>query len=85
MTVTAVCPECRGVGWLLNENHAGDGNERGPLTLDLLPCIYPPCEAAKAPRPIATLGVRGQFTDVVRHPSTGDVLALTGFTGPVWR
>lgn len=75
------CPECRGIGWLLNEHHVGQN--RPPITLDLLPCIYPGC-TANAPA-IATLGIRGQFNDVVRHPTDGSVLALTGFTAPAWR
>lgn len=77
------CPECRGVGWLLNERHRGKGNDSGPITLDLLPCIYPTC--VDKPRPIATLGIRGQFAAVVRHPVSGSVTALTGFTEPEYR
>jgi hypothetical protein len=84
------CPECRGVGWLLNERHAGAGSVDPalPVSLDLLPCIYPACDAThgphRDPRPIATLGIRGQFTNVVWAPD-GTLLALDGYTAPAYR
>lgn len=77
------CPACNGVGWLLSDRHAGHGNSSGPVSLDLLPCLYPTC--TEEPRPIATLGILGQFTEVVRHPLTDEVIALTGFTKPNYR
>lgn len=80
-----ICPACQGIGWFLIDQHAGDGNDSGPVTLDLVPCPLPECEAADDIRPIATLGIRGMFTTVVRHPATNAVTALTGFTEPVYR
>lgn len=77
------CPACNGVGYILQPHHAGRGNGQGPMTLDLVGCIYPTCEVPH--REIATLGVLGQFTEVVHHPATGSVMALTGFTQPEFR
>lgn len=65
------CPICGGCGWTLD--YAGGGN-RDPVTLELLPCIYPPCEASG--RPISHLSVdTAEFTRAVVGP-TGIVLAV---------
>lgn len=85
------CSECGGLGWLLNGYHMGNGPDdpNQPLTLDLLPCIYPDCDAPQDenqnPRAIATLGIRGQFATVVAHPKTNSVIALTDYQGPDYR
>ena len=84
------CPECRAVGWLLNDHHAGNGpsDPKQPLSLDLIPCIYPDCDAPKRgngePRAIATLGIRGQFREVVRLRD-GSITALTHFVKAIYR
>ena len=78
------CPDCGNTGWVLTGHHAGAGNDTGPITLNLTACYYPTCKV-KTPRPIATLGLLGMFTDVIRHPSTTAITAVTGFTEPVWR
>jgi hypothetical protein len=85
MNERATCTQCRGVGWLLNELHAGAiPGPDDPITLDLIPCDYPECNAPQtrggATRPIATLGIRGQFRTVVRHPRNNNITALTDFT-----
>lgn len=79
------CPECNGVGYLLNDAHAGAGGSQpgAELVLNVTACYYPECTVGA--RPIASFQVLGMFTDVVRHPADGTVMALTGFTGPVFR
>lgn len=76
------CPMCGDLGYLLSAHHAG--SPRPPLTIDLAACFYPECNL-KEPPEIASLQVLGMFTDVVPHPSDGTIMALTGFTGPVFR
>jgi hypothetical protein len=76
------CPECGDLGYLLNGRHAGAGNDSGPITLNLTACYYPTCSIEI--RDIASLQVLGMFTEVVRGPN-GAVMALGGFTGPVFR
>jgi hypothetical protein len=78
------CRACRNVGWILIDHHAGEGGRSGAVSLELVPCNLADCPV-HPPRPIATLGVRGQFREVVRHPNDGTIMALTGFTEPAWR
>lgn len=79
------CPACNGIGYTLNDKHAGAGSldPDQPVTLDLSACYYPTCDATI--RPIATLGVLGMFRGVVRHPSDGTIMALNDFTEPAFR
>ena len=79
------CPDCDDLGWVLTGHHAGRGNDSGAITLNLTACYYPTCKAKPSPRPIATLGLLGMFSHVVRHPGDGTITAVDGFTGAVWR
>ena len=82
---TNPCPECGGIGYLLNDLHAGDGpiDPSLPLSLNITACYYPTHTAPI--RPIATLGLGQMFTEVVRHPTDGTIMAVTGFTKPDYR
>lgn len=65
------CPVCGGCGWYLD--YAGGGNQ-DPATLEVVPCIYPPCDASG--RPVAHLSVNNlHMTRPVVGPN-GIVLAL---------
>ena len=70
-SVTDRCPVCGGAGWYLD--YAGGGNA-DPATLELLPCIYPPCEASG--RPVEHVSVQHlAFTRPVVGPD-GTILAI---------
>lgn len=86
-----MCRECNGVGYLLNNGHTGDrdvpGRGRvsppGPVTLNITACYYPDCDAGVPD--IASLQVGGMFTEVIRNPLDGTIMALSGFTEPDFR
>jgi len=81
------CPECRNVGYLLNERHTG-GYHADSMQLELVACIYPDCKAPQVngdPRPIDSLGVLEMFTEVTRHPTTARIMSLSGFTEANYR
>ena len=81
----AFCPMCCDTGYVLNDSHAGAGSKdpSKPVSFNISACYYPSCDTTV--RPIATLGVGGMFTEVIRHPKNGTIMALTGFTKPDYR
>lgn len=64
------CPECQGAGWVLDAKL-----HLSPTTLELIPCIYPPCESSR--RQVAVLCLYGEWDSPVLHPSTGAVMSLS--------
>ena len=64
-----VCPQCFDAGWVLDAKL-----DKEPTTLELIPCIYPPC--TKSRRPVAVLCVDMLRATPTMHPSEGYVMSL---------
>lgn len=65
------CPQCHGLGWVLD----GDPS-KAPLCLELLACPLPDCGASG--RPIAVLSLNeATFGKVSRAPLAGFVMSVS--------
>ena len=76
-TTEPSCPQCFGAGWVLDAKLDMD-----PTTLELIPCIYPPCPYSA--RPVAVLCLYGEWTNPVLHPQTGHVMSLSRIDDSRW-
>jgi hypothetical protein len=64
------CPQCFGAGWVLDAKL-----DKEPTTLELIRCIYPPCEFSG--RDVAVLCLYGEWERPALHPTTGAVMSLS--------
>lgn len=64
------CPQCFDAGWILDAKV-----DKHPTTLELIPCIYPPCEHRG--REVAVLCLYGEWANPIPHPATGAVMSLS--------
>lgn len=71
------CPQCGNAGWVLDAKI-----DKTPTTLELMPCIYPPCTFRG--RDVAVLCLYGEWSDPVLHPSTGAVMSLSRADNGRW-
>lgn len=67
---TESCPQCFGAGWVLDAKL-----DKEPTTLELIPCIYPPCSFSG--RDVAVLCLYGEWERPVLHPATGAVMSVS--------
>lgn len=69
-TPIPICPQCFDAGWVLDAklNHS-------PTTLELIPCIYPPCRFSG--RAVAILCLYGDWDHPILHPTNGGVMSLS--------